>query len=340
MSADETTNLQISTEDRAVYEEIRNVLTQARSRAAASVNHEMVLAYWEIGRRIHEAIGERGEYGKRLIEYLSERLTQEFSTAYSTRTLWQMQQFYRCFPIVNALRSQLSWTHYRILMRVKEPEKRLFYEKAAAESHWSSRRLEREIHSLCYERSFAAGETIPSQLDDKKSSIDASIQAPSFEIKDPYVLDFLGLPEPASLHESELEQALIDHMQEFLLELGSGFAFVGRQMRVSSELFDYYVDLVFYHVKLKCYVLIDLKTGKLDPRDVGQMDFYVRLFNDTVASSDDNPAIGIVLCAEGDRAVAKYSALADGRGLFASRYVTSLPSEEELGQAMSHFLPG
>ncbi|MBQ9043238.1 MAG: DUF1016 family protein [Eggerthellaceae bacterium] len=326
--------------DQVVYEGIRNVLTQARSRAAASVNHEMVLAYWEIGRRIHEAVGERGEYGKQLIGFLSERLTKEFGKGFTSANLKNMRQFYRAYRNRYALRSELSWTHYRILMRVDGQDRRAYYETAAANAHWSSRRLEREIHLLCYERSLATNSNVPGKDGTSVSNEGDFDPSAALGVKDPYVLDFLGLPEPTSLHESDLEQALIDHMQEFLLELGSGFAFAGRQMRVSSELSDYYVDLVFYHVKLKCYILIDLKAGKLDPRDVGQMDFYVRLFNDTVALSDDNPTIGIVLCAEGDRAVAKYSALADGRGLFASRYVTSLPSEEELGKAISHFLLG
>lgn len=351
---DTSTTLTPQPADSSVYTEVREILSTARSRAAAAVNYEMVVAYWEIGRRIHAAAGDRAEYGRHLVAYLSERLTAEFGKGFTERNLWQMQQFYLEFPIVHALRAQLTWTHYRTLMRIDDQAKRAFYEASAADGHWSTRRLEREIHTLCYERSLAADGTpvvdvcSPAKAAPQPAIVEqtsstgvpsaATTTAPPaapFPVKDPYVLDFLGIPEPTALHESDLEQALIDHLQEFLLELGRGFAFVGRQVRVSSELSDYYVDLVFYHCTLKCYVLIDLKIGKLDPRDVGQMDFYVRLFDDQRAAPDDNPTVGLVLCAEGDRAVARYSALADGRNLFATRYTTTLPTEQELARALT-----
>ena len=327
--------------DVEVYNEIRDILEQARSRSVAAVNSEMVLAYWHVGKRIHEEIGTRAEYGKRLVEYLSARLTHEFGKGFTVANLNNMRQFCRVFEKSYALRSELSWTHYRTLMRIDDAAKRSYYEKAAADEHWSSRRLEREISSLRYER-LATKASDASRTDvgtGRTTGSQMPASATDLNIKDPYVLDFLGLPDAAALHEADLESAIIGHIQEFLVELGAGFAFVGRQVRVSSELSDYYVDLVFYHTRLKCFVLVDLKTGKLDPRDVGQMDFYVRLFDDVVATDGDGPTVGIVLCAQGDRAVARYSALADGRGLFASRYITELPSEEDLGRAATRFLP-
>lgn len=327
-------------DEKTVYDGIRDVLDQARRRAVAAVNSEMVLAYWEIGRRIHEAVGDRGEYGKRLVEYLSKRLTAEFGRGFSERNLQQMRRFFESFRIPQTLSAELSWSHYCVLIRIGDSAKRDYYAAQCASERWSVRRLEREVHLLRYERLVASGGGPSSQIVGNSGKPTDVASASSLDIRDPYVLDFLGLPDSAPLHESDLEQAIIDHLQDFMVELGAGFSFVGRQVRVSSELSEYYVDLVFYHVRLKCYVLVDLKAGKLDPRDVGQMDFYVRLFDDAVAAPDDNPTVGVVLCAEGDRAVAKYSALADDRGLFASSYVTVLPSEEEIGRAAGRLITG
>lgn len=312
-----------------VYEDIRERLMLARRRVESSVNHEMVLAYWEIGKRISEEQGNRAEYGKRLIAFLAEKLTAEFGQSFSERNLRYMRQFYRAFPIVNALRSQLAWTHYRLIMRLQDEEQRRFYMNEAANENWSSRQLSRQINSHYYERILAGGGT--ARNDARRAAKEAVPRSQADElIKDPYVLDFLQLAENNSIAEKELEQALIDKLQEFLLELGKGFSFVARQKRVSDGEEDYFIDLVFYNYFLKCFVLIDLKAGKLTPQDVGQMDFYVRLFEDKFRLAEDNPPIGLILCANKNETVAKYSALADRENLFASQYILYLPSEEEL----------
>lgn len=311
------------------YEDIRATVAQSRGRALAAVNHEMVRAYWEIGKRIVEEQGERAEYGKRLIEYLSERLTKEFGKGFDKRNVHYMKQFYLTFPIVNALRSQLSWTHYRLIMKLKSAEQREFYMNEAANENWSSRQLSRQINSHYYERLLSGAS---SYQDEVRTEVKALVPRARVDevIKDPYVLDFLDLPEDNRFAEKDLEQAIIDRLQLFLLELGKGFSFVARQKRISDGEEDYFIDLVFYNYFLKCFVLIDLKTGKLTPQDVGQMDFYVRLYTDKFKLPEDNPPIGIILCSSKNKTVARYSALADNKALFASEYVLYLPSEEEL----------
>lgn len=321
----------IARADAAVYDSVRSTLEGARRKAAVAVNDAMVEAYWEVGRQIVEAQGDRAEYGKHLMEYLSERLTKEFGKGYDKRNLHYMKQFYVAFPIVNTLCSQLSWSHYRLLMRVEKEKKRLFYMREAVEQRWTVRQLDREIHSFYYERLLATREE--GRVRQEVKDLEPPTKADGL-LKDPYVLDFLDMGGRTDYREDELEQALMDRLQEFLLELGKGFAFVARQQRIATETENYYVDLVFYNCILKCYVLIDLKTGKLSPQDVGQMDFYVRLFDDRCTQPDDNPTIGIILCASKDATVAKYSALADRKGLFASRYTLCLPTEEEIAQAL------
>lgn len=322
------------TQDEAVYQSVRTTLEAAQSKAAAAVNGAMVAAYWEIGRRIVEAQGERAEYGKHLIAYLSERLTREFGKVFSSRNLFYMKQFYLAFPIANTLCSQLSWSHYRLIMRLEDQKRREFYVRAAAKEGWTVRQLDRQIHSSYYERLLATQEDHRDIARKEVKALEPRTRADSI-LKDPYVLDFLDLPGGTTYLESDLEQALMDKLQHFLLELGRGFAFVARQYRITTESDSHYhVDLVFYHCVLKCYVLIDLKTGKLTPQDVGQMDFYVRLFDDRCAQPEDNPTIGIILCADRDETVAKYSVLADDKNMFASRYVMHLPTEDELSHAL------
>lgn len=319
--------------DERVYASIRETIDQAHQAIEVSVNSAMVEAYWEIGHQIAEATGERAEYGKHLIAYLSEKLTAEYGKQCSERNLRYMVQFFKAFPIVNALRSQLSWTHYRRLMRIPSEEQRLFYMNEAAENRWTSRQLDHQIATFYYERLLAVQE-------DKRDAIRAEIRnsepatAADAFIKDPYVLDFLDFGDRTDFDEKTLEQALISRLQEFMLELGRGFAFVGRQYRIDAENTSYYVDLVFYNIKLKCYVLIELKTRPLSAQDVGQIDFYVRLFDAKYTDESDGPTIGLILCSSSDRTVAKYSALADGKGLYASSYVTCLPTEEELTCAL------
>lgn len=319
--------------DAVVYDSVRGTLAAARKRAAVAVNDAMVEAYWEVGRQIAEAQGDRAEYGKHLVEYLSERLTKEFGKGYTKRNLFCMKQFYLAFPIVHTLCAQLSWSHYRLLIRVADEEKRMFYMHEAVDQQWTVRQLDREIHSFYYERLLATREEGRENVRQEVKQLEPATEADGL-LKDPYVLDFLDMGDRTDYREDELEQALMDRLQEFLLELGKGFAFVARQYRIASETENYYVDLVFYNCILKCYVLIDLKTGKISPQDVGQMDFYVRLFDDRCTQQDDNPTIGIILCSSKDATVARYSALADKKGLFASRYTLCLPTEEELSRAL------
>ena len=286
--------------DEAVYQSVRAALETARTKAAAAINDAMVSAYWEIGRQIVEAQGDRAEYGQHLMEYLSERLTAEFGKGFTERNLRAMRQLYLAYPIRHTLCAELSWSHYRLIIRIDDPVRRDFYVRSAVEERWTVRQLDRQIHSFYYERLLA---TRAERKDEEPSTKADGI------LKDPYVLDFLDLNGNSNYLETNLEQALMDKLQQFLLELGKGFSFVARQQRVSADGDHYYIDLVFYHYILKCFVLIDLKTGKLTPQDVGQMDFYVRLFDDQCTQPDDNPTI-------------------------ASQYVLCLPTEEELSQAL------
>ena len=322
-----------SAPDEAVYRSVRITLESARAKAAAAVNDAMVSAYWEIGRQIAEAQGNRAEYGKHLMEYLSERLTAEFGKGFTERNLRAMRQLYLAYPIRHTLCAELGWSHYRLIIRIEDPIRRDFYVRSAVEEHWTVRQLDRQIHSFYYERLLATHTEGKDKVRQEIQNLEPPTKADSI-LKDPYVLDFLDLNGNSSYLETDLEQALMDKLQQFLLELGKGFSFVARQQRISADGDNYYIDLVFYHYILKCFILIDLKTGKLTPQDVGQMDFYVRLFDDQCAQPDDNPTIGIVLCANRNEAVAKYSALADGKGIFASQYVLCLPTEEELSQAL------
>jgi predicted nuclease of restriction endonuclease-like (RecB) superfamily len=314
----------------------------------------MVEAYWNVGRMIveEEQRGkERAEYGAFLIKNLAMRLTAEFGNAFSKRNLWNFRQFFLCFPIVNAVRSQflskpgapddktamihhtlreeLRWTHYRLLMRVEKPDARVWYMNEAADQNWSTRALERQINSLYYER-LAMSRDKASVKAEGKAKTTALGPNPSDFIKDPYVLEFLGIPDAHPFRESELEQAIIDKLQAFMLELGKGFAFVARQQRISTETKEFFIDLVFYNFILKCFVLIDLKTGELAHQDIGQMDMYVRLYEDKYKNPGDNPTVGIIMCTERDQTVVKYSVLSENRRLFAAKYKLYLPTEQEL----------
>ncbi|HBT97143.1 MAG TPA: DUF1016 domain-containing protein [Desulfobulbaceae bacterium] len=316
--------------DLKVYKAIRTALTEARTKAVAAVNTAMVGVYWEIGRQIAEAVGERAEYGRNLLKYLSERLTGEFGKGFTTANLRNMRQFYQTFPNRYALRSELTWSHYRLLMRVEEPSRREFYLRESVDSGWTSRQLERQIHSFFYERLLATQASGKESVRNEICQLEPQ-RDPAYVIKDPYILEFLDLKENRDYHESELEQSLIDKLQEFLLELGKGFSLVARQKRITTDHGEhYYIDLVFYNYILKCFVVIDLKAGKLTYQDIGQIDFYVRLFDDKIKQPDDNPSIGIILCADKSESMVKYSVLADKENLFASKYRLYLPTEEEL----------
>lgn len=313
-----------------IYSEIKETLLLSRNQAYSAVNSAMVQAYWNIGRIIveHEQNGSlRAEYGKGVLNHLSEQLTDEFGKGFDVRNLRNMRAFYITFPKWNALRSELTWTHYRALLRVENDAARNWYMEESARAGWSSRQLERQISTLYYDRLLSSRDKAP--VVDEADKLMEPLAAEDF-IKDPYVLDFLDLKNYPALRESDLEQALIDKLQEFLLELGRGFCFVARQKLMRYEDEDFYLDLVFYHSILKCHVLIDLKIGKLTHGDVGQMDSYIRMFDALYKNEDDNPTIGIILCSQKNEAIVKYSVLNDEKQVFASKYQLTLPSAEEL----------
>lgn len=269
----------------------------------------------------------RAEYGKYTLSDLSLKLSNEFGKGFTVRSLQQMKKFYTLFPNTNALRTQLTWTHYRSLLRVENKEAREWYIEESVKEHWSSRQLDRQISTMYYERLISSQDKseVVAEANDKLKEL-----IPEQFIKDPYVLEFIDLKDYPALHESVLEQALIDNLQSFLLELGRGFCFVARQKLLRYEDEDFYIDLVFYHSILKCYVLIDLKIGKLTHGDVGQMDSYIRMFDDLYKNDDDNPTIGLLLCSEKNEAIAKYSVLHDEKQMFTSKYLLTLPTAEEL----------
>ncbi len=313
------------------YDEIRRLVQSAKNKVYARVNHVMVEAYWLIGKRIVEEEQQgnaKAKYGKALLKNLSIVLNNEFSKGFDVRNLQNMRKFYQTFPKWNALRTELSWTHYRALIRIKDSKARLWYMQEAITQHWSARALERQISVLYYERLLSSKDPEPVTAEAKQKTKQLSNAKQNY-LRDPYIFDFLDIPYQ-SLLESNVEQSLIDNLQKFLLELGKGFAFVERQKRISTKDQDFYIDLVFYNFKLKCFLLVDLKIGKLAHQDVGQMDTYVRIFDQLLKEDNDNPTIGLILCSEKSEAVAKYSVLADNQQLFASKYLPFLPSEEEL----------
>lgn len=314
-----------------LYIAIAGVIQQARHQLRQVVNQQMVQAYWHIGRLIveEEQRGqERAEYGKQQLKRLSERLQADFGKGFDVGNLRNMRQFYLTFPKHYALSSVLSWTHYRVLMRLENAAAREWYAQEAITQNWSVRALERQIGVLYYERLLASKDkaAVEQEAQQKTASL---LEDPREFLRDPYILDFLNLQDK-TYQETDLEQAIIGNLQQFLLELGKGFAFVERQQRIRTDDGDYFIDLVFYNFHLKCFLLIDLKMHKLTHQDVGQMDMYVRMYEEQRRRADDNPTIGLILCSERNNTVAKYSVLSEGKQLFASRYLTELPSEEEL----------
>ena len=313
--------------------EIKKILKNARQKAYTAVNSAMVEAYWEIGRRIveEEQNGkERAEYGKEILQNLSKVLTEEFGKGYSYRTLREIRQFYLMFSDFEKWRTvsaKLTWSHFQKVLRVSDEKARIFYLTEAAENMWSVRTLDRNISTLYYNRIIASidKKIVENEMKEKTKKL----QAKEF-IKNPVVLEFLDLPTNMSYTESQLEKALTDDIQKFMMELGKGFAFVERQQHIRTENSDFYIDLVFYNYILKCFVIVELKTGKLTHQDIGQLDMYVRMYDDLKKQENDNPTIGLLLCTDTDSTVIKYSVLNDNKNLFASKYVNYLPSEEEL----------
>jgi len=352
-----------------LFDRVVSILEQARQNVVRTVNTNMVLAYWLIGREIVEEVQggvERAEYGEQAVENLSSRLTGRYGNGFSAQTLWSFRQFYEVyadrgkilFPtgrelpegtnispsgrefgtvairhpagddLIEGFSPRLSWSHYRALMRVENEEARNFYERETVEGGWDKRTLERQIHSYYYERIMKNRK--PQKMLEEGRHLPVPVTPASDELKNPYVLEFLGLPEVAALRESDLERCIITHLQRFLLELGNGFAFVARQKHIRIGEDDRFIDLVFYHCRLKFYLLIDLKVGELTHADVGQMDGYVRMYDDLFVAPDDNPAIGLILCTEKNETVARYSVLKDRKQIFASKYMLCLPTEEQL----------
>lgn len=320
--------------DLAFVSEIKAILTKARANAYRAINTAMIEAYWEIGKRmVEEEQGgkQRAEYGEGLIKTLSKELTDEFGKGFSVGNLRNFRQFYLVFSKEKekryAVSSELTWTHLRSIMRVDKPLARAFYLREAHEQNWSTRQLDRNIRTFYFERLLSEPDVknTPKGVRPTKEKRD-----PSEFIKSPYVFEFLNLPEPFSTNEKELESQLIGHLQHFLLELGKGFSFVGRQFRISTEGSHFYIDLVFYNYILKCFVLFDLKLGSLSHQDIGQMDMYVRMFDDLKRGEGDQPTIGVILCTQKDYTVVKYSILDGHEQLFASKYQVYLPTEEEL----------
>lgn len=314
----------------SLYNQISELLHKAQSQVKQQVNSLMVITYWNVGRLIVEdelSGNTRADYGKAILKDLSEKLTQDYGKGFDVRNLQYMKKFYELFRNMNAVSSELSWTHYRHLLKVENESVRLWYMNESIKENWSTRALERQINSFYYERLLSSQNQTPVVEEARENT---KTLTPQDILKDPYVLEFLQLKNRPEYTERELETALIDSLQEFLLELGSGFSFVARQKHFDLDGEHFYIDLVFYNYKLKCFVLIDLKKGKLTHQDVGQMDMYVRIFEDKMKASDDNPTIGLILCSEKNEAVAKYSILSENKQLFASKYKLLLPTEEEL----------
>ena len=351
-----------------LFDRVVSILEQARSNAVRAVNNNMVIAYWLIGREIIQEIqagDERAEYGKQVIEQLSAKLNHKYSRGFSTTNLRYFRTFYTVYSnripeirhiacgefkssgkrhtqsgvldamalaveqagIERGFSPNLGWSHYRALMNVEHQNERLFYEIEAENEGWEVKHLKRQIHTFLFARLLKSR--------DKKTVMELACQGqristPADTIENPYILDFLGLPDFQVHHESKIEKAIIDNLQSFLLELGKGFAFVGRQKRMQFDDDYFYIDLVFYNCILKCYLLIDLKIGELTHQDVGQMDSYVRMFDDKNLTEGDNPTIGLILCAKKNKTIARYSVLNESKQLFASKYMLYLPTEEEL----------
>jgi predicted nuclease of restriction endonuclease-like (RecB) superfamily len=313
-----------------LLDDIRGIIAQARERVARSVNHELTLLYWQIGRVIVEDEqqgADRAGYKEYLLKNLSEQLVTEFGEGYSRRQLELFRQLYLTFPIANTLYSQLTWSHYKLLVRLDAPEKREFYIAESVKNAWSVRQMERQINSLLYER------LLMSQEKESVLAIARGERSPTKPheiIKDPTVLEFLGLKPEASYYEIDLEGAIITHLQEFLLELGNGFSFVARQKRIILGGDEFKIDLVFYNRLLQCFVLFDIKIDKITHQDLGQLQMYVNYYDRDLKADFENPTIGILLCADKNDVVVHYSLPEDNRQIFASKYQLHLPTEAQL----------
>ena len=311
--------------------DIRRIIDESRYAAFGAVNSIAVKTYWNIGKKIveEEQHGQdRADYGKRLIRQLSDELTKEYGNAFSKRNLDYYRKFYICFrdyEIVNACVHNLTWTHFRRVLAVASQESREWYIREASEQQWSTRELDRNISTQYYERLLSnQRKGLPT------TKVESGKTDPMDYIKSPVVAEFLGFHNNSDYNESQLEQALIDNLEKFILELGKGYAFVERQKHIVTETGDFYIDLVFYNYRMKCFVLFELKTHKLS--HIGQLDMYVRMYDDVIKDENDNPTVGVLLCTDTDSTIAKYSVLNDNDRLFATKYMAFLPTQEELQQ--------
>lgn len=313
-----------------LYNEVREIIAYARQSAVRSVDFCRVQMYWNIGKRILETEQEgkeRAEYGSYLLKNLAKKLEPEYGTGFSYRQLQFCRQFYRMYPIANALRSQFNWTQYRLLLAISDDYKREYYELEAVNNSWTARELERQINSQLYERLLLSNDKESVLAVARKERIP---QQPQEIIKDPMVLEFLGLERKSSYYEKDLEQALITHLQKFLLELGNGFTFVARQKRILIEDDEFFADLVFYNRLLRCFVVIELKTEKLTHQDLGQLQMYVNYYDRVEKMPDENPTIGILLCTAKNDTVVKMSLPEDNASILASQYQLYLPTQDQL----------
>lgn len=316
----------------ALVNEIASIITNARNNVAKQVNNELLNAYWNIGRVIveDELKNNRGEYGKKQLLAISKNLTNKFGKGFSQSNLYNMKMFYTKYPIFQSVTGKLSWTHYCELLYISDDDKRSFYEKEAINANWSVRELKRQISSSLFERLLLSnGET------NKKKVIELALKGneiakPEDIVKDPYVFEFLGLPENKPMMESDLEEALVRQIEKFLLELGKGFMFVGTQQRVTFGNTHYYVDMVFYNKILRSYVLIELKTIKLMPEAVGQLNMYLNYYTAEINDENDNPPIGLILCTDKGNVDMQYALGGLSNNIFASKYVTYMPDKEQL----------
>ena len=325
----------VKTDD--ILKDMRGIIESAQKAAYQAVNTTLVQRNWMIGYRIaEEELGgeERSEYGLQVIKKLSKELTTLYGKGYDRGTLYRCLRFYKLFPEIVASVGQqsnilLSWTHYRILLQVEDEKARKWYEKEAFEQTWSVRTLQRNISSQYYYRMLQTQRQ--DLVENEMKELTAEYQQDKYEfIKNPVVAEFLGLASNTDFTESDLEKSILSNLQKFLMELGKGYAFVARQQHIHTEKKDYYIDLVFYNYILKCFVLIDLKTKQITHQDVGQMDMYIRMYDEMKRSEGDNPTIGIVLCSDTDEDIARYSVMHGNEQLFASKYKLYLPTEEEL----------
>ena len=315
--------------------EVESFIEKSVNAANSAVSSIVVVTYWNVGRMIveEEQNGKsRAEYGKQIIQQLSERLTRKYGNNYSKRNLQYYRKFYQCFndlEIVNTCVHNLNWSHFRRLLSVTSDDARIWYTKEACEQMWSVRTLDRNIATQYYERLLLSPKK-DAVIAEMKSKT-ASYKDSKFElIKNPLIAEFLGFNANTDYSESSLESAIITHIRDFLMEMGKGFAFVARQQHIVTESEDYFIDLVFYNIELKCFVLIDLKLGKITHQDVGQMDMYIRMYDELKKKEDDNPTIGIVLCSKTDEDIAKYSILHDSNQIFMAKYMPYMPTQEEL----------